>query len=423
MNKVQRYYVIISLCLLAGMKLSAYDEGEVGESGGFEIISLLVEASGIALLLLFTALNWSTIKAHLRLLTSPFSLVLLLFLSTAWSIDPTFTFRRSIVFACATFFAYHLGVLFPPKELLRFYRTAFLSMMFISLVVVVLLPRYGIAHGAHGGDWKGAFYHKNRFGEIMAMTVMTVALAPTDRIRKLRRWFFIALGFALLYKAHSTTSLAALMIILLLQAAWPFLRLKKKSLVGLSLAGYPLVAVALGVIATTAGSLFALFGKDSSFSGRDRLWAGELDAIKLKPLLGYGYLTFWHQQGGYLTLISLHTNFVPPQGHNGYLDLLLHVGVVGLLLYLVIYFKSMWFAAGEVRRIYTAESKWFLSFVLIMGIINLTESQVVEPFFFLWVTLTAFTTSFAVARSAPYEGEETEERFAADQSALMSVAS
>ncbi len=421
LKKFRTFYLVASLCWFAGVKLIAFDEGDVGIRQDFDLQGSLFEIAIFGLLIFYCVLHRRLLLSHLRQLWRPFPVLLITVLSTLWSVDPALTFRRSIVFLSGTLFAYYIGVTFTPAQLLDLYRKALLFTVFASIVVIVLLPSYGISHGAHGGDWRGAVYHKNRFGELMALALMTLVIAPGERLRGARRWVIAVVTLGLLYKSHSSTAVSSLGVVLLVQGIWPIVRLRRKALIGVLAVGYPLVAVAIGLVISYSASLFLLLGKDRTFSGRDRLWAGIIDAIRVRPLLGYGYLTFWHQQAGGLAVIAERTNFVPPQGHEGYLDVMLHVGMVGLGLFLIYFLGSMWLALREARRTDSPEARWFFSILVFMSILNLTESQILEPFFFLWITLTAFTISSVMARAGRYREVDEETPLVSDRSTLMSA--
>ncbi len=412
LTKAQRFFVVACLCIFAGLRLSNTDEGDIiTASSGSNIITLLVQAIVIGCLALFWYVKRRTLTRHLRHLFAPMTLVLLAVASSIWSLDPGFTFRRSIIFVAATLCAYYFGVVYDPAALAKLYRRAIGIMVGLSILVIGLLPSYGISHGTHAGDWRGAFFHKNRLGEMMALAVITFAIAPPERLSGWYRWSFAAFSLILLYKSHDSTALVAVVAALAAQAVWLLFKLKRKALTGVALIGYPLIAVVIGLILSDSNTFFKLLGKDATFSGRDRLWAGVIDAIQQRPLLGYGYLAFWNQQDGSMILVNERTTFRTSHSHDGFLNMALHVGLIGLGIFIIFLLRCMVLSIQEGRRTKSPEARWYFSFIIFMVISNLTESQIIEPFFFMWVTLVAFYVTFSVDRSHRHvELEIVEER-------------
>jgi O-antigen ligase len=422
LKKILNIYVIFSICWFAGVTLSNVDEGDVGgSSAGYDAVTLLIEMVIFGALFAYSVLYWRRLLRRRRHLEGPLPLICLTVASSLWSLYPSITFRRSVVLVVATFFAYFVGVMFDPAELIRLYRRVFTVMILGSIAVIGLLPSYGISHGVHGGDWKGAFFHKNRLGEMMAFAAIAFVLVPTERLPRLRRWAYVVMVLGLLYKSHSSTPVVSLAVVVAAQGIWYLLQMRRKLMSGVLLAGYPILAVVVAVVFAYSGAIFAFLGKDTTFSGRDRLWAGVIEGIKLRPLLGYGYLAFWNPANSLLLLIAERTTFVPPHAHDGYLNLMTHVGLVGLVLFLIFLVRGLVLAVRQGRATKSAEARWFFSFLIFMAAMNLTESQILEPFFFLWITMVALYVSFSIERAHGYDDAEEEELLAADQSRLISA--
>lgn len=405
LTKWEKIYVIIIICLAAGVRLSNTDEGDVVVFNQFDLFGLVTQIFEYGLLAFFCYLHRRTILQHLRHLRGPLPLALLAVVSTAWSIVPSWSLRRGIALVVITVLGYYMGAMLDPAALCRLYVRAIGLMVVLSVLVIVLLPKYGISHGVHAGDWRGAFYHKNRAGEMMALAFITFAVATPADVSRLARWAVAAVALALLYKSHAGTAVAAVIIVVAAQAVWRCLMMRRKVIIGVTLAGYPLVALAFGLIIKYSNSLFKLLGKDATFSGRDRLWAGVLDAIRLRPILGYGYLTFWLEQGGRTILVREKTTFVTIHAHNGFLNLMLHLGIVGLVLFLVFLVSTMWVTITEGRRTNSVQTRWFFSFMVLILVANLTESQILESPL-IWQTLIAFYTSFSIQRAHRFDEAE-----------------
>ena len=88
------------------------------------------------------------------------------------------------------------------------------------------------------------------------------------------------------------------------------------------------IAAALIVDST---DVFALIGRDMSFTGRLPLWEMSLQAARVHPLLGYGYNGFWTDDSRAVQYIWAMITWKAPSAHNGYLDIVLQIGLIGLV--------------------------------------------------------------------------------------------
>jgi hypothetical protein len=106
-------------------------------------------------------------------------------------------------------------------------------------------------------------------------------------------------------------------------------------------------------------------GRDNTLTGRTEVWADILPARTQQPLLGYGFGSFWTDARRQLYDI--------PTAHNGYLDILLELGEVGLAFY------TAWLlsCARQLHRALVLDYEWasFGICLLLMGLVyNTTES-------------------------------------------------
>ncbi len=165
---------------------------------------------------------------------------------------------------------------------------------------------------------------------------------------KLRRnELFLTGGFLLAIwwlfsMAHSSTALVSffvgVLVVLILG-----LRFVDKRFIG--------TYVVIGVLALLAAewafgiyaSAIQLLGKDSTLTDRTLLWS-ELLKVKINPLFGAGFESFW--LGDRFRNFAESRWWQPNQAHNGYLETYLNLGVVGLILLIVLLIATFW----KVRR-------------------------------------------------------------------------
>ena len=130
--------------------------------------------------------------------------------------------------------------------------------------------------------------------------------------------------------------------------------------------------------------------KDATFSGRIPLWTTVLTLSEGNRLLGYGFGGFWATNTyAVYSLISWNAS----KAHNGFIDLLLDLGWVGVIIYAfntaLVFFRSMKYVAREK----TLESQWPLLVLSLILLYNMIESDLLVVNSFLWVAYVAITVS------------------------------
>jgi len=126
-------------------------------------------------------------------------------------------------------------------------------------------------------------------------------------------------------------------------------------------------------------------GRDSTFTGRTELWTVLLEKARMHQWLGYGYGAFWRGATGMSGEVqeALH-GWYPIHAHNGFLDIVLELGMLGLIIFLLplgIYGYRV-FAWAIVQR--SPLSLWPLVYLLFFILSNLAESALVRQNSIYW---------------------------------------
>lgn len=205
----------------------------------------------------------------------------------------------------------------------------------IGLIFVALAVQPGLAYetGGPAPGLHGGFVHKNAMAPCLLIIAAAVLCFHPDR--RFRRGFvgFVAV---LLFLGQTTTGLATLAVLVFLNAVLRnYLSVVER--LGRA-AGSLMVAstLVLGAVATQSfNSVVRLSGKDLTFSSRTVIWEGVTEAIRQRPWLGYGYGVWQNIWVDPILAINLHNGFLVAESHSAPLDLMLRLGIVGLVLYLV----------------------------------------------------------------------------------------
>jgi O-antigen ligase len=129
---------------------------------------------------------------------------------------------------------------------------------------------------------------------------------------------------------------------------------------------------------------YLLYG-DSTLTGRTVIWDFALSEIARKPLLGWGYKSFWLVGGDAPSILDA-PGWVKtmPNAHNGYYDMMLEMGYVGLAI-LVTFLIATLHAIGRMADRDPTRAWLVLSLVLFIILYNFFESLWLRAFDLLWV--------------------------------------
>jgi O-antigen ligase len=315
----------------------------------------------------------------------------LLLTSALWSELPVWAFKRGAVMVQTTAFGLYLASRFSFREQLRALAYVMVILLAAFVASALLDPVDAFSTPGHPGAFRGPLVHKNRVALLMAVAIPALLLEVWSAPR--RRWLFApALAAACLFLALSKslggTLVAAMLVSLVLlhrtagrRHAWLLL--------------VPVLLVVLGAAAAAAGwvdALLVALGKDPTLTGRIEIWEESAALLSARPLLGHSLASFWQ-----LEIVS-RTGVWFSNAHNGYLQLLIDLGLVGLLTFLCQLLTNLVRSFGYAHRPEPA-SVWPWCMAACVLVYNLIEVSVVEVNSIVWVLYVA--ASLAVgARTA-----------------------
>ncbi len=249
-----------------------------------------------------------------------------------------YTLKRLVVFALSVVVAIALAKAFSAVELaeLGFYLCG--SVALIAFGCDLVITR---SFAPFDPDYRFlGVMSSNSQGQNLTICIFS-GLMLMLKFPRHTRWMAPAVTLAalLLYLTRSRTATFTCILLSLffikkkLDARFRPQSLLIATLVGLAVVG-PLV-----ITSNKNGDLVEnafMLGRDdtqntASLSNRAPLWDELSNFVARRPLLGYGYNTFWTP--GMVAEISAHQGWGVPNGHNTFLDQELSLGLPGLLLY------------------------------------------------------------------------------------------
>jgi exopolysaccharide production protein ExoQ len=385
-------WVVILRIVVPGFFDYAADDATLIENGGSvgnQIIWLSLVLVPLILLRHRIRLTWML----LRTVNGWFLLLTLYACASAfWSIDQGASLRRlshliGIYVVCITVCL----VGWNAKRFQEVLRPVLTVLMVGSIIFGLVRPDLAItgpnlAAGDPGGHWRGLTIHKNALGSVSSFATILWFHAFLYRETK---WWAVLVGLssslACLYLSGSSTSLAgtAMVILFLLigKLTPPSMRRHVTPIV-ISVFLLTIILYGLAAMKLVPGlnSLISLatsaVGKDPTFAGRTPIWDLVKTNIALHPIFGTGYGGFWvgplDTSPSYEFFKRLY--FYPGEAHNGYLDVVLDLGYVGLVL-LGAFIVRYLVLTNRLLKIDRPQALLYLSLMIYFLLANLTESS------------------------------------------------
>lgn len=303
-------------------------------------------------------------------------------LSTLWSQDPSRTLLKGLCLFLITVFAVYLINRYDTEEIIYLFYLSGNIIVVLSLVYSVAFPGAGIAPDG----WRGVFHTKNDAARVVAFLFPSLLyykprLASSEMVRKT----FLCATCAFLLLTRSVTGLASVAVLILLFALWLLIRrvatMEKRMIIILSI----FAALALSILAFYyAKDILPLFGKDTTLTGRTKIWASVILSIKKRPWLGYGHGAFWIGHGE-ATNTYLAADWTVSYAHNGFLDVMLQLGFAGLAAVCFVFIKAIKDTAAAMSKEISRYSFWCVSVLVLTLIFNLDEGTFVAEERIYWL--------------------------------------
>ena len=297
--------------------------------------------------------------------------------SISWSAVPHISFRKVIAVMGASMFGLYLGSRYDFLEQLKIYRWAYGIALISSYVFALALPQYGIMNtDAIVGAWRGIFPHKNGLGESIFVGFMafyfSASITKDPQRRKIYQVFGL-LSVLLIYFAESATSLMSVFFIFFAAQSLNRLSLKSKKSVLLVLVFLIASCFMLFFFVSYFETFLRVNNRDITLSGRTELWDTLWQFIRDKPWLGYGYGSFFSGESREANLLWQIHDWSPVHAHNGYVQLVLHIGLIGCSIFILGYLFCMFDALFKYLTSKDLRMLWIFLFLIYTIFTNLTE--------------------------------------------------
>lgn len=372
--------------------LGEEDAASVSADIHLPIVMIQAALYGCGALLILT--RWRRVLGASLRIWPILLLVALAPLSAAWSVDPMLTLRRSALLIGSAFVGIYFGERFTLDEYARLLMQTFCILMVLSVVLYFVAPRY-VLDVTHEGAWRGLADHKNNFGEDMALALILLLLNRPNRLQWLR-YLFLGMACAMLLLSRSATSLAAALLVVATLPFWQVVRLSPKPRLAAYIVATATILGSTYVLMANRTAVLTLLGRDPTLTGRTRLWALVITAIKHRPLLGYGFESFWTGLKGESLNVIIGAGWLAPAAHNGFLELYLALGLLGSTVFVAAFLDSFRRAVTYIRDEPRLVAYWPVAFFCFFLVHNLGESDLITRCTDTLLTFIAVSTALAV---------------------------
>ncbi len=347
-------------------------------------------------------IDWSEVLKRNKWLLGLF---LYMALSVVWSEFPELTAKRWVrSFGALVMVMVALTPANPLEQACTLLRRCYYVHLPLSLLAIKYSRNIGVHYSRDGLTemWRGLTTHKNNLGQVAMSSGVFFAWETMKKWGAARGW--IALLFlsmcVWLLKGSSTSAsstavigcgigVCALIGVKVVKNNPQHLR--RYAAASVVLAAAFLAVADIGVEILTDESFMSFFtglsGRDATLTGRIDLWNDILALAANRPVLGVGFGAFWIGDAGNevypLVTWSEKISWRPGQGHNGYLDVYVELGLIGMLFIIGIILEA-WRNLSRLIEHDFEYARLRIAFLAIVLFNNVTESSLLKGTHNLW---------------------------------------
>ena len=334
---------IAGFALLLGLTILGpiMQSGDYGDAGP-------ARTAGYTLVFLLAVIGLEPWRRPERLLVVPWPLLLALgwcWLSLGWALEPAIGLRRLVLTSFVLWSIFALARKLGVDRTVLIVRAALGIALAVNLWLVFTDPSIGVHNpgtvdysGDFAGDWRGIMFQKNYAGLTSALAIIVFVFDRT-KIHLALSALVVAAAAVFLYMSDSETSQKMCIASLIFGGLLELLARRK----GQAPLAPPAAAWVLLVIPALLFVSMAIDNKPylemlsdpGGFTGRTQIWTALIKFYADYPMFGAGYGSFW-DLGPTGPIFQYAHDWVTEvnQAHNGYLGLLITIGLPGTLIVL-----------------------------------------------------------------------------------------
>jgi exopolysaccharide production protein ExoQ len=302
-------------------------------------------------------------------------------ISIVWSEDPLGSTKRFVKdFGMLAVIAVILSEKNPLEAIRAIYVRCACILFPLSAVFIKWFPNMARSFTVEGEPmYTGVTMQKNTLGEIVLVFSLFLIWDCLESLpAKLRlsrypwdRMLLLVMGFWLLHMCQSKTSFLCLIVssALILRVGW--FTSKPVSRAALAAAiSLPYCLFFAAKFNNVIAPLVEALGRNMTFTGRTDIW-NHITLNTVNPLIGAGYYNFWGGSAAFK--VNQEMGMIIPNAHNGYIDVYLDGGIIGLVL---LFFLLVAYGLRLMRNLrHDRFQRLRFAVMIAMIIYNLSESM------------------------------------------------
>ncbi|HEY9770738.1 MAG TPA: O-antigen ligase family protein [Coleofasciculaceae cyanobacterium] len=316
----------------------------------------------------------------------------LTFFSACWSATPWLTLRAAISLILISSFAVYFAKKYNWRQILELLRWNQTFVAIFSVYLSIFVP----SEGQIEKGWAGAIGHPINLGNMMALTATLWLLNAIHNPKYLKRsLLFCVLSITVMQLANSAGAFIVFLSLIVIVFIPPIFRrltfLQANFLFTFILSVFTIPSIWLF---SNFSNTMSLLDKDVTFTGRVPLWNLLIEKIVRERLwLGYGYSGFWQPWQGSDNPAAQVFRLIGDwavHAHNGFLDIFLSVGLIGLTLFTLSFLGNINRAMRLIFSNRSPESALPLIILTFVFVSNLSQTSIISPGYtwFLYVITT-----------------------------------
>jgi O-antigen ligase len=321
-------------------------------------------------------------KGILLVLKNPFLLTLvgLTVASSLWSETPLLTLRSSLAMVGVATLAAHVASRYHWQDIEQLLRWTLAIVGIVSVPIALFLP--GIR--SYGDPWGGFLSNSKTLGSLMALNaVLWLMHCLHQSQNKALATLMVIFSTILLQLTLAKSALVGFFILLYFALVLRLLQKLKyqQSIIVLIFSIIFSIFLSLSISAAI-DLIFQALGKDPTLTGRTIFWQQLVETIFSHPI-GYGYNGFWQPWRGtsdpsaFIGAGSAQLgNYRPPHAHNGFLEIGLQLGFIGLCIFLVSFAVTTGKAIWQAKTYKGTQALFPLILLVYLVISNLGETEI-----------------------------------------------
>ncbi len=386
------YHTNVLYLLLSG-RLSAEDPmtNRLVELEGSPLLAIL---KGVVLITLFFLISqrWRSLLHVFQRRKGLLLFMGWIILSSFWAPQFDKSLKNANELAIVTLTGLYLGSRFSLREFLKLAALALGLVVLGNFLYCLAVPSIGIQVGIQAGAWRGLFIQKNTLARVLFFSALVFLSLlsekdPLDRSRD--RWIQAGLLISTLMTvlSQSKTGLVLLLGFMFLVQIFKVLRSRHSIVFPMVFCVFLIASMVTFVMVGNYEAVLVGMGRDVTLSGRTDIWGAIVDKILHQPWIGYGYGGFWQGKEGESIDIWYIARDMPPHGHNGYLDMALDIGLVGLGLFIIDFLRTIGRSLRCLRQMPMIESIFPILYMSGVFIYNITEDSLIgdSSFNIIWL--------------------------------------